>query len=214
MREFPAEDKPEEEGDKEAVQRIHLGDDGLRPPDGRESEDHRTANGGQPLSAEVLSRPVDEGHGQRGADSREQVHAEGRIAQRQQPGEEPAQERVQRVTGLVGDPQRRPDELKLQRIAEDVCDGRSQRAHVEAQAEQEHQRREKAIPMRIADCRLQIASCLLPLASCLLPPASCFLLPDSCFLPLASCILHLASYPSPLSLFITGCMRAQWPPGQ
>ena len=115
---FPTEQQIQEKDDEQSVQRVNLGDGGLRPPGGRQGKECGRGSRGGPVPGHLLRQQVE--HAQRSprAERRQQIGAAGRIAEGEQQGEQFAEERVERVAAGVGDAERGQDDLEFQAVVE------------------------------------------------------------------------------------------------
>ena len=132
------------EGDEEAVKGVDFGDGSLRPPGGAERKDRADRGCGQPAAAQLACDQ--EQHADRGCASqgRKQIDPVGQVLEREV-AEGPAQNRVQRIAGGMGDAQARQDDLELQAIVEDRGHGWRKRGHVQRQCGQAQAKRPPAV---------------------------------------------------------------------
>ncbi len=147
--------QPDDQRHQQSLQRVHLGDHGLRPDQGRGAEGQPGGDPGRPAPGRLRRgqgarhRPVDQGGRQRGQDGGQQVGAEGQRAERQQL-EAARQQQVERVAGRVGHAPGRGGGDQVAPVGAPVGPGQARRqgAQVQAQQRKEQERGGQAFSQR------------------------------------------------------------------
>ena len=122
---------------KEAVQRVDLGDSGLRPPGAADGKGGAHGRRGQPAAAQLAGNQEHHADSGGAGDRREQIDTQRLVTHRQQ-AEQPAQDRVEGIASGVCDSQAGEDDLKLQAVVENGGHCRRQGGEVEQQCGRAH----------------------------------------------------------------------------
>jgi hypothetical protein len=130
---------------EQVVQREDLGGHRVGPDERRERERPGREHSGPRLAGGPAHRSAHEARRQRAAHRREQVHAQGDLAERQ-PGERVREQRVERIARRMRDAQRGGDGDQLAAVA--AHHRRRERAQVDGQRGQARQRLGPAPPGR------------------------------------------------------------------
>jgi hypothetical protein len=139
----PRHDTEQQRRQERCRQRVDLRERRLRPEHGAAGEAQRCRQRRGSRGSQAAREQVEQAHGRGRGDRRQQVDAPGEVAERQV-GEEPPEQRVDRIARRVGRPEDLADELELRRVADSVEAG-IQRPQVEQQRDREGQRREDGI---------------------------------------------------------------------
>ena len=131
------EPRSERAQEEDGVQRVDLGDHGLRPEHARERADTGCSERRGRVSAQAPHDAIDQEARDGRGHSGEQVHAPRRASPRNQRLKQVAEQAVHRIAGRVGDAQEVRRRRELSAIAE--VDGRAERSPVDRKRNSERQ---------------------------------------------------------------------------
>ncbi len=138
----PIERQPQHRREKDAVQGVDLGDDGLGPEHRRNGQGQRAQQGRQPppgasipQARQLSDHQVNQGHRQGAGHRRKQVDRASGVIPRAQ-DKELAQQGVEGVAGRMGDGQFVADQGELQAVIKDRSHRGGERLHVQGQGQQ------------------------------------------------------------------------------
>ena len=166
MRARNADGDYENRGHKQIMQGVHFSYCSLLPPDRAQSKRSRGGQAGPWIAATlfILGQPSrqyeDQCGGGRCRQRAEEIHPPRPIAEGQQMAPPPAHQRVERVSGRVGDAKARQHELKFKRIVEQRNDGRRGGACVKQKKESPDKPRQEPLRLLLKRPKVLFYSCL------------------------------------------------------